>query len=118
MRSHVIFADIFYLIIEERHNGFKKTDMHNTDQDECHVLSSSPMRTGRSIRSFNLPPYCQRAERRKVSQVLDGLKGAVFSLFSILFVFDWFIVRFFLFLTVTTNWKNKEKCVNTFEYFI
>ena len=86
--SYETFADLFDPIIEERHNGFKKTDMHKTDLDsskirggkfdERYVLSSR-VRTGRSIRGFSLPPHCSRAERREVESVvceaLDGLKG-------------------------------------------
>jgi len=92
--SYETFAELFDPIIEERHNGFKKTDMHKTDLDsskirggkfdERYVLSSR-VRTGRSIRGFSLPPHCSRAERREVetvvSQALDGLKGEHFSSF-------------------------------------
>ena len=92
--SYDTFAELFDPIIEERHNGFKKTDMHKTDLDsskirggkfdERYVLSSR-VRTGRSIRGFSLPPHCSRAERREVENVvceaLDGLKGEIFSVF-------------------------------------
>ena len=86
--SYDTFADLFDPIIEERHNGFKKTDVHKTDLDsskirggkfdERYVLSSR-VRTGRSIRGYSLPPHCSRAERREVENIvcdaLDGLKG-------------------------------------------
>ena len=86
--SYDTFAELFDPIIEERHNGFKKTDLHKTDLDsskirggkfdERYVLSSR-VRTGRSIRGFSLPPHCTRAERREVENIvceaLDGLKG-------------------------------------------
>ena len=86
--SYDTFAELFDPIIEERHGGFKKNDMHKTDQDtskirggkfdERYVLSSR-VRTGRSIRGYSLPPHCSRAERRGVEKVvtkaLDGLKG-------------------------------------------
>ncbi|XP_068727172.1 creatine kinase U-type, mitochondrial-like [Montipora capricornis] len=86
--SYDTFAELFDPIIEERHNGFKKTDVHKTDLDsskisggkfdERYVLSSR-VRTGRSVRGFSLPPHCSRAERREVESVvceaLDGLKG-------------------------------------------
>jgi len=86
--SYDTFSELFDPIIEERHNGFKKTDMHKTDLDsskirggkfdERYVLSSR-VRTGRSIRGFSLPPHCSRAERREVENIvceaLDGLKG-------------------------------------------
>ncbi|KAL9950546.1 hypothetical protein ACROYT_G043058 [Oculina patagonica] len=86
--SYDTFAELFDPIIEERHNGFKKSDVHKTDLDsskikggkfdERYVLSSR-VRTGRSIRGFSLPPHCSRAERREVENIvceaLDGLKG-------------------------------------------
>ena len=86
--SYDTFAELFDPIIEERHNGFKRTDLHKTDLDsskirggkfdERYVLSSR-VRTGRSIRGFSLPPHCSRAERREVEHIvceaLDGLKG-------------------------------------------
>ena len=86
--SYETFAELFDPIIEERHNGFKKTDVHKTNLDsskirggkfdERYVLSSR-VRTGRSVRGFSLPPHCSRAERREVENVvceaLDGLKG-------------------------------------------
>lgn len=82
------FSELIDPIIEERHNGFKKTDQHKTDLDaskirggkfdEKYVLSSR-VRTGRSVRGFSLPPHCSRAERREVENIvneaLDGLKG-------------------------------------------
>ena len=90
--SYDTFAELFDPIIEERHNGFKKTDTHKTDLDsskirggkfdERYVLSSR-VRTGRSIRGFSLPPHCSRAERREVENIvceaLDGLKGEYLS---------------------------------------
>ena len=77
--SYTVFADLMDPIIEERHNGFKKTDVHKTDLDaskirggqfdENYVLSTR-VRTGRSIRGLSLPPHCTRAERRKVEKIL------------------------------------------------
>ncbi|XP_001639109.2 creatine kinase B-type isoform X2 [Nematostella vectensis] len=86
--SYDVFADLFDPVIEERHNGYKKTDKHVTDLnhrklkggsfDERYVLSTR-CRTGRSIRGFSLPPHCTRAERRSVEKVvvdaLDQLGG-------------------------------------------
>ena len=93
--SYETFADLFDPIIEERHNGFKKTDMHKTDLDaskirggkfDDHYVLSSRVRTGRSIRGFSLPPHCSRAERREVENIvceaLDGLKGELFYLWK------------------------------------
>jgi creatine kinase len=86
--SYQTFADLFDPIIEERHNGFKKTDTHKTDLDHHHLkggilddkyVLSSRVRTGRSIRGFSLPPHCSRGERREVERIvndaLEGLKG-------------------------------------------
>lgn len=93
--TYETFAELFDPIIEERHNGFKKTDLHQTDLDsskirggkfdERYVLSSR-VRTGRSIRPFSLPPHCSRAERRKVEKTviraLAGLTGMFKKRFS------------------------------------
>ena len=86
--TYETFADLFDPIIEERHNGFKKTDLHKTDLDSSKIrggrfdvnyVLSSRVRTGRSIRGVSLPPHCSRAERRKVEKIvtraLAGLKG-------------------------------------------
>ena len=87
--SYSVFADIFDPVIESRHNGYKKTDKHYTDLnpkglsggenlDPKYVLSSR-VRTGRSIRGFGLPPFCSRAERKGVENVvtkaLDNMTG-------------------------------------------
>merc|ERR1712002_1309452 len=87
--SYDVWADLFDPVIEDRHNGYKKTDKHKTDlnpdnlkgghnMDPKYVLSSR-VRTGRSIRGICLPPFCTRAERRKVESVslaaLDKLEG-------------------------------------------
>jgi len=86
--TYEVFAELFDPIIEERHNGYKKTDNHVTDLDasklkggvfdEKYVLSSR-CRTGRSIKNYSLPPHCTRAERRAVEriakQALDKLSG-------------------------------------------
>nr|CAB3231416.1 creatine kinase B-type [Phallusia mammillata] len=77
--SYETFADLFDPVIEARHNGYKKSDMHKTDIDPDHLkggenldpkyVLSSRVRTGRSIRGLCLPPHCSRAERRKVEQI-------------------------------------------------
>merc|ERR1719334_394241 len=96
--SYEVFKEFFDPIIEERHNGYKPSDKHKTDlnpdnlkggdnMDPKYVLSSR-VRTGRSIRGICLPPFCTRAERRKVESVslaaldkLDGpLKGKYYPL--------------------------------------
>merc|ERR1711931_66324 len=96
--SYDVWADMFDPIISDRHNGYAKSDKHKTDlnpdnlkggtnMDPKYVLSSR-VRTGRSIRGICLPPFCARAERRKVESVslaaldkLDGpLKGKYYPL--------------------------------------
>ena len=87
--SYSTFGDLFDPVIEARHNGYKKTNSHQTDLaaeklvggdklDPKYVLSSR-VRTGRSIRGFSLPPHCSRAERRCVQTIvtiaLDLLEG-------------------------------------------
>jgi len=92
------FGALLDPIIEKRHNGYKKTDMHTTDLnpdnlkggddlDPKYVLSSR-VRTGRSIKGICLPPFCSRGERRKIETILNGaldkldgpLKGKYYSL--------------------------------------
>ena len=93
--SYNTFADIFDPIIEERHNGFKKSDLHCTDLDHTKLkggmlddkyVLSSRVRTGRSIRGFSLPPHCPRGERREVERIvndaLEGLKGRFLNYLS------------------------------------
>merc|ERR1711973_159650 len=96
--SYDVWADMFDPIISDRHNGYSKSDKHKTDlnpdnlkggtnMDPKYVLSSR-VRTGRSIRGICLPPFCTRAERRKIESVslaaldkLDGpLKGKYYPL--------------------------------------
>ena len=92
--SYQVFADLFDPIIEERHNGFKKTNMHKTDLDHTKLrggylddkyVLSSRVRTGRSIRGFSLPPHCSRGERREVERIvndaLEGLRGSFVQFF-------------------------------------
>ena len=35
--SYDVFADLFDPIIEDRHNGYKKTNKHKTDIDPSHL---------------------------------------------------------------------------------
>merc|ERR1711935_869635 len=96
--SYEAFAEFFDAIIEARHGGYKKTDMHSTDLSADGLVMDAPfdpeyvfsvrVRTGRSIRGYALPPWCSRAERRQVEKLscealskLDGeLKGKYYSL--------------------------------------
>merc|ERR1711931_342189 len=87
--SYEVWSDLFDPVISDRHNGYSKTDKHKTDlnpdnlkggdnMDPKYVLSSR-VRTGRSIRGIAMPPFCTRAERRKIesisTEVLAGLDG-------------------------------------------
>merc|ERR1711872_710418 len=96
--SYEVWSDLFDPVISDRHNGYKPTDKHKTDLNPDHLkggenmdpkyVLSSRVRTGRSIRGICLPPFCTRAERRKVESVslaaldkLDGpLKGKYYPL--------------------------------------
>ena len=76
--SYETFAEFFDEIIDKRHNGYAKDAKHKTDLydnltmdapfDPEYVFSVR-VRTGRSIRGYALPPWCSRAERRKVEQI-------------------------------------------------
>ena len=78
--SYNIFADLFDPVIEARHGGFKKDDVHKTDLNAANLVGgddldpnyvlSSRVRTGRSIHGLCLPPFCSRAERRKVEEIV------------------------------------------------
>nr|XP_026693351.1 creatine kinase, flagellar-like isoform X2 [Ciona intestinalis] len=92
-----VFKDLFEPVISGRHNGYLPDAKHCTDLDatklrggnfdENFVLSSR-VRTGRSIRGLALPPWCTRAERRKVeklsvealSKLANELKGKYYPL--------------------------------------
>jgi creatine kinase len=83
--SYEVFAELFDPVIEKRHAGYKKTDMHKTDLDwtkirggdlDTNYVISCRVRTGRSIRGLALPTYCTRAERREIEKVVsDALKN-------------------------------------------
>lgn len=79
--SYEAFAEFFDQIIEARHGGYKATDTHKTDLSDGLVMEepfdpdyvfSVRVRTGRSIRGYALPPWCSRAERRKVESISLG----------------------------------------------
>ena len=93
--SYSVFSPLFGPVIQLRH-GYKPHSRHPTDLnpdklvggdnlDPEYVLSCR-IRTGRSIRTYCLPPYCTRAERHAVEKIvtdaaatLDGpLKGKQF----------------------------------------
>merc|ERR1712134_117448 len=98
--SYETFAEFFDPLIEARHGGYKKDDMHTTDLNADGLVMDAPfdpdyvfsvrVRTGRSIRGYALPPWRSRAERRKVESIsvqaldrFDGdLKGKYFPLYE------------------------------------
>merc|ERR1712168_256762 len=98
--SYETFAEFFDPLIEARHSGYKKDDMHTTDLNADGLVMDEPfdpeyvfsvrVRTGRPIRGYALPPWCSRAERRKVESIsvqaldrFDGdLKGKYFPLYE------------------------------------
>ena len=56
--SYSVFADIFDPIIEERHNGYKKTDVHKTDLDASKIQGKYSRQSARDHRLnifFSLP---------------------------------------------------------------
>uniref|UniRef100_A0A3Q2Z9N4 creatine kinase n=1 Tax=Hippocampus comes TaxID=109280 RepID=A0A3Q2Z9N4_HIPCM len=87
--SYEVFKELLDLVIEDRHGGYKPTDMHKTDLNPDNLMGgddldpeyvlSSRVRTGRSVRGFCLPPLCRRGERRAVEklsvEVLGSLTG-------------------------------------------
>ncbi|XP_048852746.1 creatine kinase B-type-like [Brienomyrus brachyistius] len=96
--TYDVFRELLDPVIEDRHGGYKPTDVHKTDLnpenlqggddlDPNYVLSSR-VRTGRSIRGFCLPPHCSRGERRGIEELsinslssLEGdLKGKYYAL--------------------------------------
>ncbi|XP_033121064.1 arginine kinase-like [Anneissia japonica] len=98
--TYSVFAELFDPVIEEYHNGFKKTDNHVTDLspekvsddilDPDYVISSR-IRTGRNIRGFALSPHVARSERRQIEKLVsealcslgDELTGKYYSLLTL-----------------------------------
>lgn len=81
-----VFADLFDPVIEEYHNGFKKSDNHITDLDpskltgdvlDSNYVISSRIRTGRNIRGFCLSPHVTRGERREIERLVSDALGAL-----------------------------------------
>lgn len=77
--SYEVFADLLDPIIEKRHNGYTNERKHPTDLDasklegdelDSKYVLSSRVRTGRSIKGIALPPFCTRAERKKVETLV------------------------------------------------
>lgn len=88
--SYTVFADLFDPVIEDYHNGFKKTDLHpardfgdgsafvNVDPEGQYVISTR-VRCGRSLEGYPFNPCLTEAQYKemesKVSAVFAGLSG-------------------------------------------
>ena len=77
--SYSVFSELFDLIIEDRHNGFRKGDHQVSDFDYKKVLdgrldekyvTGCKVMACRSIRGFRLPSTCSREERRKLEMMI------------------------------------------------
>ncbi len=100
--SYEAFRDLFDLIIDGWH-GYKPSDMHKLDIQPDHLkmtpeqaekfdkhVVSTRIRAGRSIRGLPLPPGTNRAQRRKVEELISGglanlsgdLSGKYYSLMT------------------------------------
>ncbi|XP_071949450.1 creatine kinase B-type-like [Antedon mediterranea] len=84
--SYEVFAELFDPIIKARHNGYDVDDVHSTDLDYRKIrggifdpkyVLSSRVRTGRSIRGYQLPTKCNRAERRAVEKIVINALGSL-----------------------------------------
>lgn len=77
--TYEVFAELFDPIIAGRHNGYPAdykqptcldpSMLRHNGFDEKYVMSSR-VRTGRSVRGLCMPPYCNRAERRRVEEII------------------------------------------------
>merc|ERR1719183_3514455 len=82
--SYEVFKDLFDPVIDARHGGYgpnavQPTNMDlnqlsNTDIDpDCKYVLTTRVRTGRSIKGFQLPPSISFEERRRLEAV--AVKG-------------------------------------------
>jgi creatine kinase len=97
--SYHVYADLFEPIITDRHNGYPRDGVQPTDMDISKIsdididpynkyVLTTRVRTGRSVRTFRLPPTIGFEERRKLEALcvkallqMDGkLKGDYFPL--------------------------------------
>lgn len=90
--SYRVFGELFDRIIEERHNGYKKTSMHVTDLNPAKLkhgkfdenfVQSCRVRASRSLRGFRLPPMCSRKERRAIEAFLKSVLSSLSGMLSI-----------------------------------
>merc|ERR1719473_2160955 len=83
--SYTVFADLFNPVISARHGGYQHTknkqptnmdlnQLSNTDIDpDCKYVLTTRVRTGRSIKGFQLPPSISFEERRRLEAI--AVKG-------------------------------------------
>ena len=79
--TYSLFADLFDVVIADRHNGYKQSDFHKSNLDPIKIkhgkmdenfIMSCRIRTCRSIRGFGLPPICTRHDRRQVEKIVKS----------------------------------------------
>jgi creatine kinase len=77
--SYEVFKELFDPVIDDRHGGYAPDAVHPTNLNLDEVIQgnidpsyviSTRVRSGRSIAGIPLPPSCNKAERRKVEQVV------------------------------------------------
>ncbi|XP_077432807.1 creatine kinase, testis isozyme-like isoform X2 [Vanacampus margaritifer] len=85
--TYEVFKELLDLVIEDKHGGYKATDVHKNDfnpdslaggddLDPNYVLISR-VRAGRNIRGCCLPPHCTRGERRLLEQLAIEVLGSL-----------------------------------------
>ena len=79
--SYSVFADIFDPIIEERHNGYKKTDVHKTDLDASKIRGKYIRQSAKDYRlnifNFLRTVYRTEASKKSCTGVADYFKSPV-----------------------------------------
>lgn len=77
-QSYKVFSDIFDIVIEEKHFGYKKDQEHQTDLDknklklpnngefDSKYVLNFRIKTMRNIRGYCFPTFCTRGERRDI----------------------------------------------------
>nr|XP_061798080.1 creatine kinase, testis isozyme-like isoform X2 [Nerophis lumbriciformis] len=85
--SYEVFKELLDLVIEDKHGGYKPTDVHKSDFNPENLLGGddldpnyvmiSRVRGSRNIRGFRLPSHCTRGERRFLEQIIVEVLGSV-----------------------------------------
>jgi len=97
--SYTVFRELFDPVVDARHGGYPADRKHTPNMDfskisdididpECKYVLTTRVRTGRSIRGFQLPPLISFEERRRLEALCvkallsmeDDLKGDYFPL--------------------------------------